>query len=59
MALHRPEVRRDSLKIPVKPEFLTLIDRAAALIGKSRTVLKAATHAAQNSLFDGPTFLGD
>lgn len=50
--------RRDSLNIRIKPEVRTLIDRAAALLGKNRTdfVLDAARHAAEDALLDRTVF---
>ena len=54
----RREARRDSLNIRIKPEVRSLIDRAAALLGKNRTefVLEATRHAAENALLDRTVF---
>jgi uncharacterized protein (DUF1778 family) len=54
----RREARRDSLNIRIKPEVRSLIDRAAALLGKNRTefVLEATRQAAENALLDRTVF---
>lgn len=46
--------KRDKLDLRVRPEVLSLIDRAAKLAGKSRTdfVLDAAEQAAENAILD-------
>ena len=50
--------RREALNLHVKPEERGLIDRAATLIGKTRTdfVLEAARHAAEEALLDRTIF---
>lgn len=50
--------RRDTLNLRIKPEERGLIDRAAALAGKTRTdfVLDAARHAAVETLTDRTMF---
>jgi uncharacterized protein (DUF1778 family) len=49
---------RDSLNLRIKPELRSLIDRAAELVGKSRTdfVLDAARRAAEDALLDRTVF---
>jgi uncharacterized protein (DUF1778 family) len=44
--------RRSTLNLRIKPEMRSMIDRAAALLGKSRTdfVLEAAHQAAEDAL---------
>jgi uncharacterized protein (DUF1778 family) len=46
--------RRDTLNLRIKPQERGLIDRAAALTGKTRThfVLEAARRAAEEALLD-------
>ena len=46
--------RRDTLNLRIKAEERGLIDRAAAITGKTRTdfVLEAACHAAEEALLD-------
>jgi uncharacterized protein (DUF1778 family) len=55
----RPQAKRDTLNIRIKPEVRGLIDRAAQLVGKNRTdfVLDAARHAAEDALLDRTMFL--
>jgi uncharacterized protein (DUF1778 family) len=50
--------RRDTLNIRVKSEDRNLIDRAARLLGKSRTdfLLESARRAAQDALLDQSLF---
>ena len=47
-------LRRDTLNLRIKPEERGLIERAAAITGKTRTdfVLEAACHAAEEALLD-------
>ncbi len=49
---------RDTLNLRIKPEERGLIDRAAALTGKTRTdfVLEAARRAAEDALLDRTVF---
>lgn len=51
--------RRDTLNLRIRPEERGLIDRAAALSGKTRTdfVLEAARRAAEDALMDRTVFL--
>ncbi|GAA0311801.1 DUF1778 domain-containing protein [Sphingomonas oligophenolica] len=46
--------KRDTLNLRIKPEMRGMIDRAAELLGKSRTdfVLDAARRAAEEALLD-------
>ena len=46
--------KRDTLNLRIKPEMRGMIDRAAELLGKSRTdfVLDAARRAAEDALLD-------
>jgi uncharacterized protein (DUF1778 family) len=55
------KIRRDSLNLRIKPEERGLIDRAAALTGKTRTdfVLEAARRAAVDALTERTLFLVD
>src|SRR5450755_4351559 len=57
----REQAKRDTLNLRIKPEVRGLIDRAAALTGKSRTdfVLDAARHAAEDALLDRTVFVLD
>jgi len=50
----RTGAKRETLNIRIQPKVRSLIDRAAALVGKNRTdfVLDAARHAAENTLLD-------
>jgi uncharacterized protein (DUF1778 family) len=50
--------RRDTLNLRIKPDERGLIERAAALTGKTRTdfVLEAARHAAEEALLDRTIF---
>jgi uncharacterized protein (DUF1778 family) len=50
--------RRDTLNLRIKPQERGLIDRAAALTGKTRTdfVLEAARQAAEEALLDRTVF---
>jgi uncharacterized protein (DUF1778 family) len=56
----KPQIsaKRETLNIRVKPEDRGLIDRAAQLLGKSRTdfLLEAARRAAQDALLDQTRF---
>ncbi len=51
-------VKRDSLNLRIKPSERSLIDRAAAALGKNRTdfILDAARHAAEEALLDRVLF---
>ena len=53
--------RRDTLNLRIRPEERGLIDRAAALTGKTRTdfVLGAARQAAETALLDRAVFMVD
>jgi uncharacterized protein (DUF1778 family) len=46
--------KRETLNLRIRPELRGLIDRAASLVGKSRTefVLEAARRAAEDALLD-------
>ena len=50
----RSGAKRETLNIRIQPRVRSLIDRAAALVGKNRTdfVLDAARHAAEDTLLD-------
>jgi uncharacterized protein (DUF1778 family) len=50
--------KRQTLNIRIKPEDRRLIDRAAHLLGKSRTdfLLESARHAAQDALLNQTLF---
>lgn len=50
--------KRETLNVRVKPEDRSLIDRAAQLLGKSRTdfLLDSARRAAQDALLDQTLF---
>lgn len=50
--------KRDTLNVRVKPEDRNLIDRAAQLLGKSRTdfLLDSARNAAHDALLDQTLF---
>jgi len=52
-------VGRDTLNLRIKPEDRGLIDRAAQLTGKTKTVfvLEAARRAAEDALLDRTLFL--
>lgn len=54
----RHNAKRDTLNLRIKPEVRGLIDRAAAMMGKTRTafVLEAARHAAEDALLDRTEF---
>jgi uncharacterized protein (DUF1778 family) len=54
-----PTARRDTLNLRIKPEDRRLIDRAAQLTGKTKTVfvLEAARRAAEDALLDRTLFL--
>jgi uncharacterized protein (DUF1778 family) len=58
MATKLQAAKRETLNLRVKPEDRTLIDRAARLLGKSRTdfLLEAARRAAQDALLDQTLF---
>jgi uncharacterized protein (DUF1778 family) len=58
MAPKRQAAKRETLNVRVKPEDRNLIDRAAKLLGKSRTdfLLEAARQAAQDALLDQTLF---
>lgn len=57
----RQPPRRDTLNLRIKPDERGLIDRAAALTGKTRTdfVLEAARRAAVDALTDRTLFVVD
>jgi len=57
-AISRPNAKRDSLNLRIKPEERGLIDRAAKAVGKNRTdfVLDAARRAAEEALLDRTLF---
>jgi uncharacterized protein (DUF1778 family) len=57
----RRQPRRDTLNLRIKPEERGLIDRAAALTGKTRTdfVLEAARRAAVDALTERTLFVVD
>lgn len=57
----RPQAKRDTLNLRVKTEDRHLIDRAARLLGKSRTdfLLDSARRAAQDALLDQTLFKVD
>lgn len=50
--------KRETLNVRIKPEDRNLIDRAAQLLGKSRTefLLEAGRRAAENALLDRTLF---
>jgi uncharacterized protein (DUF1778 family) len=50
--------KRETLSLCIKPEMRGMIDRAAELVGKSRTdfVLEAALRAAEDTLLDRSCF---
>jgi uncharacterized protein (DUF1778 family) len=52
------QTTRESLNIRIKPELRNLIDRAAGVLGKTRTdfVLEASRRAAEEALQDQSTF---
>jgi uncharacterized protein (DUF1778 family) len=54
----RDAARRDPLNIRIQPKVRSLIDRAAALVGKNRTefMLDAARRAAEDALLDRAIF---
>jgi uncharacterized protein (DUF1778 family) len=53
-AVSERTAKRDTLNLRIKPEIRLLIDRAAALTGKSRTdfLLEAGRRAAEEALLD-------
>ncbi|MGC9271942.1 DUF1778 domain-containing protein [Acidiphilium sp.] len=55
----KPTNRRETLNLRIKPDDRGLIDRAAALTGKSKTdfVLEAARRAAEEALLDRTLFI--
>jgi uncharacterized protein (DUF1778 family) len=55
----RSNAKREALNIRIQPKVRSLIDRAAALVGKNRTdfVLDAARHAAEDALLDRTIFV--
>ncbi len=55
----KPAARRDTLNLRVKPADRGLIDRAAKLLGKTKTdfVMDAARRAAEEALLDRTLFL--
>jgi len=57
----RQQPRRDTLNMRIKPDDRGLIDRAAALTGKTRTdfVLEAARRAAVDALTERTLFVVD
>jgi uncharacterized protein (DUF1778 family) len=54
----KTQIARETLNFRVKTEDRNLIDRAARLLGKSRTdfMLESARHAAQDALLDQTLF---
>ncbi len=54
MPVSEQQSKRTTLNIRIKPEVRGLIDRAAELVGKTRTdfVLDAARHAAEDALLE-------
>lgn len=50
----KPILRRETLNLRIKPNDRALIDRAAALTGKTKTdfVIEAARRAAEDALLD-------
>ena len=58
MATKRKAAKRETLNVRVKSEDRYLIDRAARLLGKSRTdfLLETARRAAQDALLDQTLF---
>jgi len=54
MTISSAAAKRDTLNLRIKPEMRGMIDRAAALAGKTRTdfVLDAARRAAEEALLD-------
>lgn len=58
MATRPHAARRETLNLRVKPDDRSLIDRAARLLGKSRTdfLLDSARSAAQDALLDQTLF---
>jgi uncharacterized protein (DUF1778 family) len=52
------QTTRESLNIRIKPELRSLIDRAAEMLGKTRTdfVLEASRKAAEDTLLDQTLF---
>lgn len=58
MAAKQQAAKRETLNVRVKPEDRNLIDRAARLLGKSRTdfLLESARRAAQDALLDQTLF---
>jgi uncharacterized protein (DUF1778 family) len=58
MATKLQAAKRETLNVRVKAEDRNLIDRAAKLLGKSRTdfLLEAARQAAQDALLDQTLF---
>ena len=57
MTAHAPPPR-ESLQLRIKPELRDLIDRAAGVLGKTRTdfVLEASRRAAEEALLDQTVF---
>lgn len=58
MATKPQSAKRETLNIRIKPEDRSLIDRAARLLGRSRTdfLLESARQAAQDALLDQTLF---
>jgi len=58
MATKPQATKRETLNVRVKPEDRALIDRAAGLLGKSRTdfLLDSARRAAQDAVLDEALF---
>jgi uncharacterized protein (DUF1778 family) len=58
MATKIQAAKRETLNVRIKPDDRNLIDRAARLLGKSRTdfLLESARHAAQDALLDQTLF---
>jgi len=55
----KPVSRRETLNLRIKPDDRGLIDRAAQLLGKTKTdfVLEAARRAAEDALLDRTLFV--
>lgn len=55
----RSSAKRETLNIRIQPKVRSLIDHAAALVGKNRTdfMLDAARHAAEDALLDRTIFV--
>ena len=58
MTTKRQAAKRETLNVRIKPEDRSLIDRAAHLLGKSRTdfLLEAGRRAAEDAVLDQTLF---